>query len=91
MDHGKLMDNFIDESSVHLANIESGLIELERLGGKANYNLINGIFRSIHTIKGASGFLGLNNIGGLAHVMEDALSLLREKKVQVSKNTKDVT
>lgn len=85
MDHGKLMDNFIDESLGHLANIESGLIELERLGGRADYNLINGIFRSIHTIKGASGFLGLNNLGGLTHVMEDALSLLRGKKVEVSK------
>lgn len=85
MDHDKLMDNFVAESFGHLTIIESGLIELERLGDGADYSLINGIFRSIHTIKGASGFLGLNKIGLLTHVMEDALSLLREKKLQASK------
>jgi purine-binding chemotaxis protein CheW len=39
------------------------------------------VFRAAHSIKGSSKFLDLNNIGDLAHKMEDVLNLIRSGKL----------
>ena len=47
-------------------------------------------FDSIHSIKGASGFFGLEQIGKLSHIMENLLSLLRDGKIPVTPELTDV-
>jgi two-component system chemotaxis sensor kinase CheA len=47
-------------------------------------SLINDLFRHIHTIKGTSGYMGLDPIRDLAHEMENLLEKLREGQIQVS-------
>ena len=60
----ELFADFITEAKEHLETIEPNLLELEKAPG--NLALLNDIFRPMHSLKGASGFLGLNRINQLA-------------------------
>jgi two-component system, chemotaxis family, sensor kinase CheA len=45
--------------------------------------MINDIFRIMHTIKGSSSMMAYHNIATLAHVLEDLFSLLRQEKIRL--------
>lgn len=75
----ELLNEFIAESREHLSSIEDELLEIERQSENLETDLINKVFRAIHTIKGGSGFLDLTNLSGLSHKMETILSRIREK------------
>jgi two-component system chemotaxis sensor kinase CheA len=47
--------------------------------------LIGDIFRSVHTIKGTTGFLGFKRLEKLAHAGENLLGLLRENKLTANR------
>lgn len=70
-----LIPEFIEESLEHLKNIEEDIIIIEQ--GTADNELINRVFRAVHSIKGGSSFLGLRNIERLSHKMEDIFNLVR--------------
>jgi len=72
----EMLDLFVQESSEHLQTLETDLIALE--SNPEDSALLNSIFRSVHSIKGASGFFGFDPIVKLAHVMESVMSLLRD-------------
>lgn len=78
-----LLREFREEAEDHLGTLESLLLSMEREG--ATQEAFNRIFRSAHTIKGASGFLGLTGIGAVAHSMETILALLRDGKMGFGK------
>ncbi len=71
-----LMGDFITESRDHVHTAESLLLDLEE--DPTNEEFLNSIFRSCHTIKGVSGFLGLKEISGLAHSMENLMDSARK-------------
>ena len=58
-----MINDFIEEAKELLASIEDDFIALEKQKDNHDIELINKIFRAVHTIKGTSGFLGLKNIG----------------------------
>lgn len=70
-----LIPEFVEESLEHLKNIEEDIIIIEQ--GTADNELINRVFRAVHSIKGGSSFLGLKNIEHLSHRMEDIFNLVR--------------
>ncbi|MBF0118810.1 MAG: hybrid sensor histidine kinase/response regulator [Desulfobacterales bacterium] len=78
----ELLRNFVEESQQHLQAIEPYLLELESNLSDVDSEVINRIFRAIHSIKGASGFFGLNNISEISHVMENLLSMIRDGKMK---------
>jgi len=84
----ELFADFIVEAKEHLETIEPNLLELEK--NPDNLGLLNEIFRPMHSLKGASGFLGLNNINGLAHRAENILDELRKGKIAVTAAIMDV-
>jgi len=84
----ELFADFIVEAREHLETIEPNLLELERNPG--NLSLLNDIFRPMHSLKGASGFLGLNAINGLAHKAENILDELRKGNIAVTPEIMDV-
>lgn len=73
----EILEGFVVESREHLSSIEDDFLLLEKGKGKLDKELVNKVFRAIHTIKGAAGFLGLEKIGELSHVMETLLSMIR--------------
>jgi two-component system chemotaxis sensor kinase CheA len=84
----ELFADFIVEAKEHLETIEPNLLELEKNPG--NLGLLNEIFRPMHSLKGASGFLGLNHINGLAHKAENILDELRKGNLAVTAEIMDV-
>lgn len=83
----ELMAAFIEDSKEHLESIESDIMALESLDGAYNEELINRIFRTAHSIKGAAGFFGLVAIGSLSHKLENALHLMRDQRLRPDKKT----
>ncbi len=75
----KYLRIFRAEAEEHLATIDSGLLALEE--GKATAETIHDIFRAAHTLKGSSRMLGLEEIGGIAHKMEDVLKAVENGEV----------
>ena len=84
----ELFADFIAEAKEHLETIEPNLLELEKAPG--NLALLNDIFRPMHSLKGASGFLGLNRINQLAHKAENILDELRKGSMVVTSEIMDV-
>ncbi len=82
LDKESLRD-FVDESREHIVALNRDLLELEERGANADPELINSVFRAIHTVKGLSGMLGLASINELSHGMEDVLSSVRQGEVIV--------
>ena len=81
-----LIDEFVTESKEHIADIEDDLIKIESDMEHVDPEVINRVFRAAHSIKGSSKFLDLNNIGDLAHKMEDVLNLIRSGKLMPSRD-----
>jgi two-component system chemotaxis sensor kinase CheA len=81
----EVIDEFLTESQENLDALDQGLVELEQNPDK---DMIARIFRTIHTIKGTSGFLGFTTLESVTHVGENLLSKLRDGDLQV---TQDIT
>jgi two-component system chemotaxis sensor kinase CheA len=71
-----LTREFLLESQEGLDRMERCLTDLETRPGDAE--LLADIFRSVHTIKGTTGFLGFSRLEALSHSGENLLGLLRE-------------
>jgi two-component system, chemotaxis family, sensor kinase CheA len=78
----ELTREFLIESQEGLDRMERCLTDLEEQPGDTA--LLAEIFRSVHTIKGTTGFLGFKRLEKLAHSGENLLGLLRESKIQAS-------
>jgi two-component system chemotaxis sensor kinase CheA len=75
----ELTRDFLIESQEGLDRMERCLTELEER--PHDTALLAEIFRSVHTIKGTTGFLGFKRLEKLAHSGENLLGLLREGKL----------
>jgi two-component system chemotaxis sensor kinase CheA len=75
----ELTREFLIESQEGLDRMERCLTELEERPD--DVGLIGDIFRSVHTIKGTTGFLGFKRLEKLAHAGENLLGMLREGKL----------
>lgn len=76
-----LVAEFVIESQEGLANVESQMLSIEAAGADVDTDLVNSVFRTMHSIKGAAGFLGLDRIGTLAHSLEEILNNLRNREM----------
>ncbi len=81
-------DAFFEEAAEHLAMMEEGLLQLEQHPG--DLDLMNKIFRSAHSIKGASGMFGFDLVTQFTHKMETLLDLLRSGKRAVTPSLTDL-
>ena len=77
MNDREIIAEFVIESREHLGDIENQLLAIEAAGADADPELVNTVFRAIHSVKGAAGFLGFSIVGQLAHDLENVLNLIR--------------
>ncbi|MEW6735267.1 MAG: Hpt domain-containing protein [Acidobacteriota bacterium] len=78
----ELMEAFLQEAEDHLQNIFRALRSLAQ--NPQQKDLIQEVRRSAHTLKGASGMVGLRSISQLSHRMEDVLDGLYEGSITLS-------
>lgn len=72
----ELLSEFVAEGIQGLSDIESDLLLLET-DGSTDSELVNRIFRAVHTIKGNATFLKLHNLVSVAHKAESLLDRVR--------------
>ena len=65
---------FVAESRENHENLVKNMLILEKGGSQT---AIDEIFRSIHTLKGASASMGFSEMERLCHTMEDVFQLIR--------------
>ncbi|MFO7658550.1 MAG: chemotaxis protein CheA [Bacteroidales bacterium] len=85
----KLRQKFIEEASEHIRDIEQSLLTLESNPG--NHELIEKIFRSLHTLKGSGAMFGFEKISEFTHQLETIYDLIRNNKLELSKELFDLT
>jgi len=75
----EILKDFLTESSELLEQLEADLVVLE--GTPHDLELINRVFRALHTIKGSASFLALTNLVKVAHAAEGALNAARNQAI----------
>jgi|SRR5580658_511470 two-component system chemotaxis sensor kinase CheA len=75
-DSDDIVKEFLVESYENLDRLDRDLITLEK--NPNDREVLGSIFRTIHTIKGTSGFLAFDKLGAVAHVGESLLGRLRD-------------
>jgi len=83
-----LLRDFITEGLEYIDEIEVNILNLEQ--EPENDDHVNAIFRPFHSIKGVAGFLNLEQIRDLAHVLENLLDRVRNNELSVSSQLIDV-
>jgi len=74
-----IRDTFFQECEEQLSELETGLLTME--AGDADPELINGVFRAVHSIKGGAGAFNLDSLVRFAHVFETALDEMRSGRL----------
>ncbi|WP_029521056.1 chemotaxis protein CheA [Persephonella sp. IF05-L8] len=87
-DMREILEEFLIEADEILANLDQDLIELET--NPEDKELLNKIFRGMHTLKGGAGFLGLTSIVEIAHKIEDIFNKLRNDELHLTSEMMDV-
>ena len=78
-DMDDIIKDFLVESNENLDQLDRDLVTLEK--DPTAREVLASIFRTIHTIKGTSGFLGFTRLGSVTHVGENLLSSLRDGRL----------
>jgi len=84
---GEIFESFVVETKETLEKLDLDLVQLEST--PEDSDLLNEIFRSFHTIKGTSGFLGLVKMQALTHRLEDILNKLRKGEAKLNSQIMD--
>ena len=82
-----LVNEFLVESEELLQRADQDLVSLESAPQDAE--VLNRIFRALHTIKGTSGFLGFDPLVRLSHRAEDVLNTLRRGEIHLTQRMMD--
>src|SRR4051812_49453289 len=77
-----IVEEFLVESHENLDQLDSDLVALEQ--DPNSRERLSSIFRTIHTIKGTSGFLAFNRLEEVTHVGENMLSRLRDGELALT-------
>ncbi|MBW7944975.1 MAG: chemotaxis protein CheW [Sphingomonadaceae bacterium] len=78
----ELLSDFLTETAENLQTVDNEIVLFERDSG--NRDVLNNIFRLVHTIKGTCGFLNLPRLERLAHAAETVLGKVRDGQAEVS-------
>jgi len=78
----EILNDFLTESNEMLEVLDQRFVTLE--SDPNNTDLLNEIFRAMHSMKGSAGFLGFNNLVDEAHRGENILNKLRQGEMAVN-------
>ncbi|HEX2054968.1 MAG TPA: Hpt domain-containing protein, partial [Nitrospiraceae bacterium] len=77
----EILNDFLTESSEMIEVLDQRFVTLEADPG--NKDLLNEIFRAMHSMKGSAGFLGFTHLVDVAHRAENILNKLRQGEMAV--------
>jgi two-component system chemotaxis sensor kinase CheA len=89
-DDDRAREEFTSEAEELLDTLSRDLVELEAQGAAVRPEVINKIFREVHSLKGLAGMLGFVDISEVSHNLEDMLDRLRMGKIAITKELVDL-
>lgn len=84
MDMDPELQAFAEESHELLGGVEDLLLQLE--AEPDSDELVNELFRAVHTIKGASGLFGFDEVVAFTHQAESVMGRLRDGEIKLNDN-----
>jgi len=87
-DRASFLSRFKDETESHLRNLNQGLLDLEK--ETENKQILEGIFREAHTLKGAATMMGFSDICDIAHSLEDVFERAKSQQLKINEEIIDV-
>ena len=84
----EILSDFLAESAEMLEALDQNFVQLET--DPNNTELLNEIFRCMHSMKGSAGFLGFTHLVEVAHQGESLLNKLRQGEMAVSQFVIDI-
>jgi len=82
-----LVRDFLVESEELLQHMDQDMVTLETAPDDAD--LLNRVFRALHTVKGTAGFLGFASVVCVSHAAEDVLNAVRRGELQLNRRAMD--
>ena len=89
-DDDRARSEFTGEAEEILDALSRDLVDFEAQGQDVRPELVNKIFRDVHTLKGLAGMLGFGEISELSHNLEDMLDKLRMGKIPINRDLVDL-
>lgn len=84
-----LQQSFREEAKEILSELECALLELHKSGGSPE--LVSGIFRGLHTLKGSGSMFGFDRLAAFTHDLESAFDKVRNGVLPASPELIDGT
>ena len=85
----KFRAKFVEESTDNVQDLEEALLILEK--DMDNKDLIERIFRAMHSLKGGGAMFGFNHLSDFTHHLETLFDLVRNGKLKVSSDLISLT
>ena len=87
-DRSEFVQYFRDETEELLQAIDGDLLRLEQFvdTGTIDAELVNSLFRALHTIKGSAGMLEFTAVQQIAHKLENVYDLLRKDRMPLTES-----
>lgn len=91
-DNDSVREDFLSEAQEIVETLSRDLLLLEQgqKEGRSDPDLLNDIFRAVHTLKGLAGMFGMSALSNLAHTLENLLDDLRLGRVDITQEALDV-
>lgn len=88
----KALGEFLSEAQEIVESLNGNLLEIDgqRAGGRVDPDLVNACFRGVHSLKGLSGLVGLEQLTELSHALETLLDAIRLGKIATRPDVLDV-
>ncbi len=88
----KAREEFFSEAQELVDGLSRDLLALDEIGkrGEGDPDLINDVFRAVHTLKGLSGLFGAAIMSGLSHELENLLDDLRLGRIEITPQVLDL-
>jgi len=84
---GLFLNDFVTEAKTHVEKVEAAFLDAQSLSG--DYNAMNSVFRSAHSLKGTAGFFSLKKIVTVAHELESVFLQIQDGKLPISDDIVD--
>jgi two-component system, chemotaxis family, sensor kinase CheA len=85
----KFRDKFFEEANMLLDKFEKDILELEKIPG--DNELLESVFRAMHTVKGISAMYGFEYISEFTHFLENIFQNMRDGKISFSKEISEIS
>ena len=85
----RIRNTYVEETHELLKELEAALLDLEETPEDAE--LVDRVFRAMHTIKGSGAMVGFDNITAFTHEIETVFDLVREGQLPFTRELVDLT